>query len=446
MSGFVQLGSQPAEDEVLASFAIEPVPGATIFDVAGAIAAESSVGTWTELDEGPFRALDGLKARVYEIKGRYVKIAYPAALFEPGNIPGLLNVILGDVFGLRTVRCLRLLDLHFPEKLVRSFPGPRQGPDGVRGILGDMARPLVAAIIKPRLGLSAREQAGLVYEVLTNGCDLAEDDEKLAGQGLDPFDERVARCLEALQRAEALTGRRLGYIPNITAPMGEMLRRAELVAAHGGRWVAVDVLAAGWAAVQELRVANDRFGLILHGNREMHAVLTRWPGCGVSMVVLAKLCRLAGVDELHVDPVVGKTGANPEEGGIVRRNLMGETGQGETGFPYLFQAWHGLKAVLPVVSGGLSPVAVPALWELFGHEVMLQFGGGIYGHPGGAGAGARAVRQALAAAMAGGTLAEAAERQVELAQALEKWRFVTLKHLPYPIAPVHTRPARGERK
>lgn len=446
MSSFVQLDSRPAEGEVIASFALEPVPGATVFDVAGTIAAESSVGTWTELGESPFRALDGLKARVYEIRGRHVKIAYPAALFEPGNIPALLNVVLGDVFGLRTLRCLRLLDIHFPETLVRSFPGPRHGPAGARDILGSGERPLVAAIIKPRLGLTAREQADLAYEVLTNGCDLAEDDEKLAGQGLNPFDERVARCLEALQRAEARTGRRLGYIPNITAPLGEMMRRAELVATLGGRWVAVDVLAVGWAAVQELRAANDRFGLILHGNREMHAVLTRSPGCGVSMVVLAKLCRLAGVDELHIDPVVGKTGGSPEEAGIVRRSLTGDTGQGEAAFPYLSQSWYGLKPVLPVVSGGLSPVSVPALWDLFGRDVMLQFGGGIYGHPTGAGAGARAVHQALVAAMAGEPLAEAAEQQVELARAIEKWRFVALKHLPYPSAPVHSRPPRGERK
>lgn len=446
MRDFVRLGHRPGEGEVLASFAVEPAPGATIFDVAGAIAAESSVGTWTELGEGPFRALEGLKARVYEIQGRHVKVAYPAALFEPGNIPALLNVVLGDVFGLRMVRCLRLLDLHLPEGLVRSFPGPRHGPEGARGILGEGGRPLVAAIIKPRLGLTAREQADLAYEVLANGCDLVEDDEKLAGQGSNPFDERVARCLEAVRRAEARTGRRLGYIPNVTAPVGEMLRRAELVAAHGGRWVAVDVLAAGWAAVQDLRAANDRLGLILHGNREMHAVLTRWPGCGVSMVVLAKLCRLAGLDELHVDPVVGKTGGSPEEAGVVRHALLGETADGEVRFPYLCQSWHGLRPVLPVVSGGLSPVSVPTLWELFGREVMLQFGGGIHGHPAGAGAGARAVRQALAAAMAGQPLAEAAGHQVELASAMEKWRSFSLKHLPYPPAPAHGRTPREERK
>lgn len=441
LQDFLQLGGEPGPGDVQAYFLVEPVPGETIYNVAAAIAAESSVGTWTELGQTPHGDDPGLRARVIELQGHFVKITYPAAIFEPGNIPAFVNTLIGDVFGLRTVRRLRLLDIHVPQCLVQSFPGPFHGRDAVRGRLGGIKdRPLVAAIIKPRLGLTVQEQADMVRDALSNGCDLVEDDEKLAGQGSNPFYERVPRCLEAQKQAEARLGRPLAYIPNITAPLAEMLRRAEFVARHGGAWVAVDALAAGWSALQELRAANAELGLILHANRAGHAVFTRSPDFGVSMLVLAKLCRLAGVDEIHIDPVVGKTGGSEGEAGLLQHNLVGDVAGVQA--PYLPQAWHGLKPVMPVVSGGLSPVSLPSLWAIFGTDVMLQFGGGIHGHPGGTGAGARAVRQALEAAMAGIPLEAAAARCPELHQALEKWRFAAMKHAPLPPVP-HTPRGRG---
>lgn len=79
------------------------------------------------------------------------------------------------------------------------------------------------------------------------------------------------------------------------------------------------------------------------------------------MVVMAKLCRLAGVDELHVDPVVGKTGGNAEETRMVLANLTQGTVFPKPGTPYFPQAWGEMEPVLPVVSGGLSPVLLPQI-------------------------------------------------------------------------------------
>lgn len=445
---FVQIDRAPGRGEVLASFQVEPVPGVTILEAAGAVAAETSVGTWTEVGRRDGTAGGALRARVYEVRGPFVRIAYPADLFEPGNLPALLNVLIGDVFGLRCLRRLRLVDVHLPEALVESFPGPLFGAGGVRARLGGVFnRPLVAAVLKPRLGLTPLEQAALVEEALANGCDVVEDDEKLAGQGGNPFYDRVPRCLEAQRRAEARTGRRLGYVPNVTAPVGEMLRRARFVARHGGRWVAVDVLAAGWSAVQELREAAEALGLIVHANRAAHAVLTRTPGHGVSMLALGKLCRLAGVDELHIDPVWGKTGGDAGEARLLQANLTRTAVEPARHGPCFPQQWGGMEPVLPVVSGGLSPLLLPQVWDLFGNDVMIQLGGGIHGHPMGTGAGARAVRQALEAAMNGTPLTAQAERHAELRIALEVWRAASLRHQPAPPPPrAGLRPGNGTGK
>jgi ribulose-bisphosphate carboxylase large chain len=76
---------------------------------------------------------------------------------------------------------------------------------------------------------------------------------------------------------------------------------------------------------------------------------------------------------------------------------------------------------MPIASGGLHPGHIPAVVSIFGNDVIMQFGGGIHGHPGGTSAGTRAVRQALEAALAGVPLEEFALGAGDLSAALEKW-------------------------
>jgi ribulose-bisphosphate carboxylase large chain len=82
---------------------------------------------------------------------------------------------------------------------------------------------------------------------------------------------------------------------------------------------------------------------------------------------------------------------------------------------------YGLKPVLPVASGGLHPRLVPALIEFFGRDFVIQAGGGVHGHPDGTVAGARAMRQAVEAALRHVPLTEYAKRHKELGKALKTW-------------------------
>jgi len=81
----------------------------------------------------------------------------------------------------------------------------------------------------------------------------------------------------------------------------------------------------------------------------------------------------------------------------------------------------GLKRVLPVASGGLHPGLVPALIEFFGKDFVIQAGGGIHGHRDGTIAGAKAMRQAVDAALKGIPLSEYAKTHRELEMALQMW-------------------------
>jgi ribulose-bisphosphate carboxylase large chain len=415
---YLDLGGAPHEDDLCCRFHLE-ASTISLEEAANAIAAESSIGTWTDVGALTPELQQRLRARVISMEGNTVEVAYPAVLFEAGNMAQVYSSVAGNIFGMKEVAALRLEAVRFPPELVKTFPGPAKGLRGIREALGVKGRPIVGTIVKPKIGLPPKEQARVLYEAMAGGCDVVKDDENLTSQPFCPFEERLRACLDAAKRAEDETGEAKGYIPNVTAPTETMLRRAGLVAHLGGRFAMVDLITAGWSGVQSLR--NAELGLILHGHRAMHAAFTRNPAHGIAMAVLARSARLAGIDQLHVGTAVGKMEGKARE---VARSASALTAALEPGAGAEGQDWSGVKAAMPIASGGLHPGHVAAVVALFGNDVIMQFGGGIHGHPQGTRAGARAVRQAADAAVAGVPLVEAAKSAPELAAALAKWGVV----------------------
>lgn len=384
---------------ILATFTLK-AEGQPFDRTAGGVAAESSVGTWTDVGLEEKAIWDRLHAKVIEMdpqSGRIV-IAYPLDLFEKGNIGQLLSSIAGNVFGLKEIVGLRLDDLEFPESYVISFPGPALGIAGVRNLAGITDSPILGSIIKPKLGLSALQHAQAVADVWEGGVTFVKDDENLTSMVFDNFYDRVEEITKRMGNGKI-------YAFNITSAYDEMIKRATSVFDHKGNCLMIDVLTAGFSALQGIR--NRNFGLMIHGHRAMHAALTRSKVFGISMLVIARLARLAGVDSLHTGTVVGKMEGEKNEVLAINTFLKSE--------------WYGLKPVLPTASGGLHPGHIPDLVTILGRDVLLNFGGGIHGHPDGTAAGARAVVQALKATLAGIPLSRAADSP-ELQRALEKWK------------------------
>lgn len=401
---FLDLEYKPKKTDLVCEFYVEPI-GISMEKAAGGVAAESSVGTWTELTTEK-SYIKELAARVFSIEGNNVKIAYPIELFEKGNMPNILSSIAGNIFGLRALRNIRLIDVDFPSELVKSFRGPKFGIEGIRQLMRVWDRPFVGTIIKPKLGLKTLDHAQVAYEAWLGGCDIVKDDENLSSQKFNPFEERVVKTLEARDKAESETGEKKVYMVNITAESREMLRRAEHVQAHGGEYVMVDILTCGFSALQTLR--DQDFNLVIHAHRAGHAAFTKNPRHGISMRVIAKLARIIGVDQLHVGTVVGKMFETREE---VKENCK-----------TLSIRMDGVKKVLPVASGGLHPRLVPSLIKFFGKDFVIQAGGGIHGHRDGTIAGAMAMRQAIQASLKGIPLEEYSKTHKELKVALQTWR------------------------
>lgn len=424
---YVHLNYRPRKSDLICEFYADPSKGHTLKKAAGAVASESSVGTWTQVTTST-KNCDNISAKVYalDIKNRIFKIAYPLDLFEPGNMPQILSSIAGNIFGMKIVDNLKLLDIHFPDKIINSFKGPEQGIIGVRRKLNIIDRPLVGTIVKPKVGLLPKEQAKVAFNAWYGGCDIVKDDENLSNMRFNKFKQRVIEVLKAKEKAEKLTGEKKMYMPNITSETFEMLRRMKFVKNHGGICVMVDVLTAGWSALQSVRDFNDDLKLVIHAHRAGHAALTRNRKHGISMLTIAKISRLIGVDQLHIGTMIGKMHGK-EEVPIIDQEIESSMIMPKKGFFFikgghmLEQDWQNIKPVFAVCSGGLNPVHIPYLINHLGRNIIVQMGGGLHGHPKGTMAGAKAARQAVDATLKGFSLEEYSKRHKELAQVLEKW-------------------------
>jgi len=409
---YINLKYKPLKTDLICEFYLEPNK-ITIEKAAAHVALESSIGTWTDIATMNRRIAKTLKPSVFYInkKKNIIKIAYNENLFEKGNMPEILSSIAGNIFGMSAVKNLRLIDISFPESIVKSFKGPRFGIKGIRKIAGIKNRPLTGTIVKPKLGLNEKEHAKVAYDAWIGGLDIVKDDENLTSMKFNKFNKRIIETLKMRNKAEKETGQVKIYMPNITAETNEMLKRAEFVK-----------LTAGWSALQTLR--NADLGLVIHAHRAGHAAFTRNQKHGISMLVIAKVARLIGVDQLHIGAIVGKmTGTKHEVKDIgedIEDNIIHEKGT-----HVLEQKWYNIKPTLAVCSGGLHPGGIPSLMSAMGNNIVMQFGGGCHGHPDGTKVGAIAIRQAVDSAIKKIPLKTYAKDHKELKRALDKFGIIS---------------------
>lgn len=404
MLNYTDLKYRPTDKDLVCEFYVEP-NRVTMEKACEQVAAESSIGTWTDISTMNPRIAEKLRPTVFSVKGNAVKIAYPQDLFEAGNMPEILSSIAGNIFGMKTVKNLKLNDIMFPKSIVKAFKGPRFGKEGVRKLTKVNNRPLCGTIVKPKVGLNPQEHAKVAYEAWAGGLDIVKDDENLSSMTFNKFETRIAKTLEARDMAQSETGEKKIYMPNITAETIKMLERAEYVRSLGGEYIMVDILTCGWAGLQTVRDAN--LNMFIHAHRAGHAAFTRNPKHGISMKVIGKVARIIGVDQLHIGTAVGKMEGSAED---VTGSQKG-----------LEEDMFGIKPVLTVASGGLHPGHTPDLVKILGKDIVAQYGGGCHGHPEGTRAGATAIRQSIDAVTKGISLKEYAKTKRELSLALKKW-------------------------
>jgi ribulose-bisphosphate carboxylase large chain len=437
----------PADTDVLAAFRIIPQPGVEPIEAGAAVAGESSTATWTVCWTDLLTAYETYQAKCYRVDpvpgtDQYIAyIAYRLDLFEEGSIANMTSSIIGNVFGFKALKSLRLEDLRIPPHYTMTFQGPPHGIVMEREYLNKYGRPLLGATVKPKLGLSARNYGRVVYEALQGGLDFTKDDENINSQPFMRWRDRWLFCMEAVNRAQAETGEIKGHYLNVTAAtMEEMYERAEFAKELGSVIIMID-LTVGYTAMQSMSNWARKNGVILHLHRASHSTFTRQKTHGVSFRVISKWVRMLGADHVHAGTVVGKLEGDPmtTKGYYHTLRCRKSEARPEWGL-YFEQDWVGLPGVMPVASGGIHAAQMHQLIDMFGEDVVLQFGGGTIGHPDGIAAGATANRVAMEAMIQARNagrdivnegpdiLDKAAKWCSPLAKALDTWKHITFTY------------------
>jgi len=451
---------EPKDTDILCAFRITPQEGVDAIEAAAAVAGESSTATWTVVWTDRLTPYEHYQAKAYSVEevpgtpGQYIAlIAYDIDLFEEGSIANLTSSIIGNVFGFKPLKALRLEDMRIPVAYVKTFPGPPHGIVMEREYLDKFGRPLIGATTKPKLGLSAKNYGRVVYEALRGGLDFTKDDENINSQPFMRWRDRYVHVMEAVQRAQAATGEVKGHYLNVTAAtMEDMYERAEF-AKEVGSVIIMQDLTVGYTAMSSMSNWARANGMILHLHRAGHGTYTRQKTHGVSFRVIAKWCRLLGVDHIHAGTVVGKLEGDPAMimgyYKILRDNYIEKDLQQGI---YFDQDWASLPGVFPVASGGIHAGQMHQLLHYLGEDSILQFGGGTIGHPMGIAAGASANRTAVEAIIQARNegrdyyeegpdiLVEAAKGCPELNAALEVWKDITFNYTSTDTADVEVTP------
>ncbi len=444
----------PKDTDVIALFRITPQPGVDHEEAAAAVAGESSTATWTVVWTDRLTACELYRAKAYRSElvpntgpgtkneaQYFAYIAYDLDLFEEGSIANLTASIIGNVFGFKAVKALRLEDMRLPVAYLKTFQGPATGIVVERERLDKFGRPLLGATTKPKLGLSGRNYGRVVYEGLKGGLDFMKDDENINSQPFMHWRDRFLYCMEAVNKASAATGEVKGHYLNVTAgTMEAMYERAEFAKSLGSVIVMID-LVVGYTAIQSMALWARKNDMILHLHRAGNSTYSRQKNHGMNFRVICKWMRMAGVDHIHAGTVVGKLEGDPL---MIKgfydtlRDTHSEQNL-ETGI-FFEQDWASLNKCMPVASGGIHAGQMHQLLDYLGEDVILQFGGGTIGHPQGIQAGAVANRVALEAMVLARNegrdyvkegpqiLADAAKWCTPLKEALDTWKDITFNY------------------
>jgi ribulose-bisphosphate carboxylase large chain len=330
-------------------------------------------------------------------------LSWPLANTGP-SLPNVLATVAGNLFELNCVAGLRLTALRMPPEMVAASPGPAFGVEGTRSLAGVTGRPLIGTIVKPSIGLSPAETAGMVAMLCEAGIDFIKDDELQADGAVCPFEERVRAVMPVIRAHAERTGRKVMYAFNLTGEVDEMRRRHDLVLAEGGTCVMASANSVGLSGLLALR---RHASLPIHLHRNGWGYLSRHPALGFDYPAWSALWRLAGADHMHVNGFRNKFCETDESVVASARALLTPMTPDRP------------AVVMPVFSSGQSALQVHDTWAALGTpDLIFAAGGGIMAHPDGPAAGVRSLRDAWEAAMAGVPLAQAAKDSPALAAAI----------------------------
>jgi ribulose 1,5-bisphosphate carboxylase large subunit-like protein len=218
----------------------------------------------------------------------------------------ILHTVAGAViFDLYENQDVRLVRVTLPERVIRTFPGPAYGPEGVRELthFGPL-EPAFGTILKPTAGITPGEVGALVAEAAA--CPLfmfiKEDENLYPRLDYSPVAERVRQAVQALERASAARrGKGLIFAPHVTGAPGEILETVQAVVAAGARGVMFsESFSTGTVRLVREATRSLPSPPAIYGHNGGIGVKTRG---GIWREVIDMFARLDGIDFRQTAPV-----------------------------------------------------------------------------------------------------------------------------------------------
>ena len=377
------------------------VPGETTELKERFAARVESVEILNSVDEP---SIPGEKNSTSKYHRAIIKVSWSVENFGY-NLPVLISTLQGNLYELRQFTGLKLMDIDFPDSYIKHFRGPKFGIGGCRQLTKVEGRPLIGTIIKPSIGLTPEQTAGIVQTLGDAGIDFIKDDELLSSSANSPFEERVRAVLKVINKLADASGKKIMYAFNISGDVDEMMRRYEAIVNAGGTCAMISLNSVGISGVKKICEIGE---LAIHGHRNGWGMLTRHPLLGIEFTAYQKLWRLAGVDQIHVNGIQNKFWESDDS---VVKSIEACLKPMADGY-----------SVLPVVSSGQWGGQAFETWRRTKTvDLLYMAGGGIMAHPMGAAAGVAALQQAWKAAVDGLQLEDAVDAYPEFAKSVEKF-------------------------
>lgn len=280
-----------------------------------------------------------------------------------GDFPQFLNI----VFGNSSIKPgIKVEDIGLSPGIRNLCKGPRHGIAGLRLRAGIAERPLLMSAIKP-VGLSTAALARLARDFALGGMHYVKDDHGLVDQKTAPFADRLKACVEAVGDANARSGGRTGFVPNVTGPATAVIERAKAAQEAGAGAVMIAPALTGYDVVRTLATDPD-FTLPIVSHPAFSGANVVSPDCGFShRAFFGTLHRLMGADAVIYPNFGGRFGFTRGECLSIAEACATDLG--------------GPKAIAPAPGGGMTLARIPEMRDAYGKDVMYLIGGALLREP-----------------------------------------------------------------
>ncbi|HEY9810665.1 MAG TPA: RuBisCO large subunit C-terminal-like domain-containing protein [Halomicronema sp.] len=336
------------------------------------IALGQTAGTWDARFSHRETTLKSHLAEVGKIHtlstGHHIAtIHFPLANIE-NDIPSLLTMIFGKY---SMAGPAKIIAVRLPENYGKK---PKLGITGIRQQLGIDNRPLIMAIFKPALGLTAEDHAQILKEVAFAGLDIIKDDEIMGNLETAPTLQRLKACRQILDQVKQQTGRTVLYATNVTG--SNPLDMAKRLVQEGANALLFNTLTYGFSALEQL-TSHPEINVPIFTHPALAGALCAAPDHGFAYsVVLGTFMAHTGTDAVLYPAHYGNLPFEATEEQKIRDSLR-------------------QKNVFPVPSAGIHPGIVPKVLADYGNDVILNAGTGIMEHPDNPASGVLAFIEAL---------------------------------------------------